>query len=111
VKVKLPGSGGNFAQLAKKAQEIQSKLSSAIEELETKEYSASSGGGAVIASVSGAMLVNEIKIKSEVISPDDPEMLADMIIAAVNEALRKASEEKESIQKEISGQMIPPGLI
>ena len=79
-------------------------------ELEEKEYTATSGGDAVKAVVTGKMEVKSIEIKPEVIDPDDAEMLGDLVTAAVNEALRAAAQEKEERMTSISGGMNIPGL-
>ena len=91
------GGGGpaNLQQLARQAQKMQEQMEAVTAELEEKEYSATAGGDAVKAIVTGKMEVKSIEIKPEVIDPDDAEMLGDLVPAAVNEALRTASQEKE----------------
>ncbi|MDO4476404.1 MAG: YbaB/EbfC family nucleoid-associated protein [Clostridia bacterium] len=113
MKVRLPknGSGMNNIQaLAKQAQEAQEQMEKASKELEEKEYSASSGGEAVKVTISGKLEVKNIDIKPEVVDPEDVSMLSDLIIAAINEALRTATQEKEDMMQSISGQMHIPGL-
>ncbi len=113
MKVRLPKSGAgmnNIQDLAKKAQEAQEKMEKASAELEEKEYSASSGGEAVKVTISGKLEVKNIDIKPEVVDPQDVTMLSDLIIAAVNEAIKKVNEEKEEMMQNISGQMHIPGL-
>ena len=85
-------------------------MEKASAELEKKEYSASSGGEAVKVTVSGKFEVKNIDIKPEVVDPQDVSMLSDLIIAAINEAIRKADQEKEEMMQSISGQMHIPGL-
>lgn len=110
MKARLPqgygNSGpGNMQQLAKQAQQMQEQMETLTEELDAKEYSATSGGDAVKATVLGKMEVKEIEIKPEVIDPDDAEMLGDLVTAAVNEALRAAEQEREERLGAISGGM------
>lgn len=87
----FPG-GGNLNNLLKQAQGFQKKLEEKQQELEVKTVEASSGGGAVVAVANGKKQIIDIKIKPEVIDPDDVEMLEDLILAAVNESLKKAEE-------------------
>lgn len=100
----------NLQQLAKQAQKMQEEMDNASTELEAKEYKATSGGEAVSVVVTGKMEVKNIDIKPEVVDPDDVEMLADLITAAVNEALRAAATEKEEVMTKISGGLNMPGL-
>ncbi len=100
----------NLQQLAKQAQKMQEEMDAASTELEAKEYSATAGGEAVSVTVSGGMKIKKIDIKPEVVDPDDVEILADMIIAAANEALKAASTEKEEVMTKISGGLNMPGL-
>ena len=115
MKARLPqGYGGcgpsNLQQLARQAQKMQEQMETVTAELEEKEYTATSGGDAVKAVVTGKMEVKSIEIKPEVIDPDDAEMLGDLVTAAVNEALRAAAQEKEERMTSISGGMNIPGL-
>lgn len=114
MKARLPqGFGGgpnNLQQLAKQAQQLQEKMDAASQELEEKEYSAAAGGGAVNVVVTGKMEVKSITIKPEVVDPEDIEMLSDLVIAAVNEALRTAASEKADTMEQISGGLNMPGL-
>ncbi len=116
MKARLPkgynggGAPANLQQLAKQAQKMQEEMDSASNELEAKEYSATSGGGAVNVTVTGKMEVKSIEIKPEIVDPEDVEMLSDVITAAVNEALRAAATEKEEVMTKISGGLNMPGL-
>jgi len=87
----FPG-GGNINNLIKQAQTFQKKLEEKQQELEIRTVEASSGGGAVVAVANGKKQLLEIKIKPEVVDPDDVEMLQDLVLAAVNEALKRAEE-------------------
>ncbi|HBM79688.1 MAG: YbaB/EbfC family nucleoid-associated protein [Clostridiales bacterium] len=84
--------GGNLNNLIKQAQVFQKKLEEKQLELQGKTVEASSGGGAVVAVANGKKQVIEIKIKPEVVDPEDVDMLQDLVLAAVNEALKKAEE-------------------
>ncbi len=104
------GAPSNLQQLARQAQKMQEEMDAASTELESKEYTATAGGEAVKVTVSGAMEVKSIDIKPEVVDPEDVEMLSDLVIAAVNEALRTAASEKEQVMTKISGGLNMPGL-
>lgn len=99
----FPGFGGNMNNLMKQAQKMQKDMAKLQEELESKTVEATAGGGAVRVVVSGKKEVMEIEIKPEVIDPDDAEMLQDLVMAAVNEALRKAEEMVSSEMGKITG--------
>ena len=90
----FPGGGmpGNMANLMKQAQKMQRQMEEQAKEMETKEFSATAGGGAVEVTVSGSKKILKVKLDEEVVDPDDVEMLEDLIMAATNEALRKADE-------------------
>ena len=97
------GMPGNMNNLMKQAQRMQKKMEEKTKELEGKEWEASVGGGAVTVKVTGKKEVSSVKIEEEVIDPDDVEMLQDLIMTAVNEALRKMEEETQSIMGDITG--------
>ena len=78
--------------LMKQAQKMQRQMEEAAKELETKEYTATAGGGAIEVTVSGQKKLTKVVLEEEIVDPDDIEMLQDLIIAAVNEALAKADE-------------------
>ena len=83
-------------KLFQQAQQMQEQMAKAQEELASETVEASAGGGMVTVKANGALEITEIKISPEAIDPDDPEMLSDMILAAVNEALRSAQSLMES---------------
>jgi nucleoid-associated protein EbfC len=82
----------NMQQMLKQVQKMQADMARAQEELAAAEVEATAGGGMVSVRVTGALVVKEIRIDPAAIDPDDPELLADMVLAAVNEALRAAQE-------------------
>lgn len=106
----MPPMGGNMNNLMKQAQKLQKQMEEMREEIEKKTVEASSGGGAVTAVVSGKKEIIDIKIKPEVVDPDDVEMLQDLIIAAVNEAISKAGEMMEQEMAKVTGGFNIPGL-
>ena len=116
MKARLPkgfnngGSNTNIQQLARQAQKMQEEMDEATKELDVKEYAAAAGGGAVNAVVTGALEVKSIEISKDVVDPEDIDMLSDLIIAAVNEAIRKARDEKAATMDKISGGLNVPGL-
>jgi hypothetical protein len=82
----------NMQQMMKQVQKMQADMARAQEELAAAEVEASAGGGMVTVRVTGALVVKEVRIDPAAIDPDDPELLADMVLAATNEALRAAQE-------------------
>ena len=95
--------GGNMNNMIRQAQKMQQDMMKAQEELESKTYEAQAGGGAVSAAVSGKKELLSIAIDPEAVDPDDVEMLQDLIVAAVNEALRKAAEDAASQMSRLTG--------
>ena len=105
----MPG-GMNQAAMMKQAQKMQQEMLRMQEELENKTYSATTGGGMVTATVNGKHQVMDIQIKPEAVDPDDVEMLQDMIIAAVNEAMRTADNEAANNMSRLTGGLNLGGL-
>ncbi|MDY5912635.1 MAG: YbaB/EbfC family nucleoid-associated protein [Inconstantimicrobium porci] len=105
----FPG-GGNMNNLMKQAQKLQKQMEESQKELENSEFEASTGGGAVSVKVNGKKEVLSVNIKEEVVDSDDVEMLEDLILSAVNEALRKADEETANKMGKLTGGMNIPGL-
>ena len=94
----FPGGGmpGNMANLMKQAQKMQRQM-------ETKEFTATAGGGAVEVTISGKREVLKVKLSEEAVDPDDIETLEDLIVAATNEALRKVDEESGAAMSKLTG--------
>jgi len=105
----MPG-GGNMNNMMKQVQKMQKQMEDVQGELEEREVEASSGGGAVNVKVTGKKALIELKINPDVVDKDDVEMLEDMIVAAINEAFRKADEMVESEMKKVTGGVNIPGL-
>ena len=102
--------GGNMQQLARQAQKLQQQMAKMQEEIEAREFEASAGGGMATAKVNGKKELLSIEIKPEAVDPDDVEMLQDLIVAAVNEALRQAGDAMEQGMGKMTGGMGFPGL-
>lgn len=102
--------GGNMNNIMKQAQKFQKQMEDMQGELENKEFSATVGGGAVTAVVTGKKQIVDIKIKPEVVDPDDVEMLQDLILTACNEALKIAEEETSAEMKKLTGGLNIPGM-
>ena len=105
----MPG-GMNQMAMMKQAQKMQQELLRMQEEQETKEYTASAGGGMVTASVNGKHEVVNLTINPEAVDPDDVEMLQDMVMAAVNEAMRTADAEAANNMSRLTGGLNLGGL-
>ena len=105
------GMPGNMNNLMKQAQRMQRQMEEGQKELETKEFTAKAGGGAVEVTVSGKKEILSVKLSEEAVDPDDSEMLEDLIMAATNEALRMAEEaSQEAMSKMTGGLGLPGGL-
>ena len=103
----FPGMGGNMNQLIKQAQKMQNDMMKAQEDIEQKEFEVTSGGGAVTLVMNGKKIVKSIKIKPEVVDPDDVEMLEDLILTAFTEGMKKAD---SIVEAEMGKFNVPGGL-
>ena len=104
----MGGFGGmNINQLMKEAKKMQADLEKSQEELQSKDFEATAGGGAISVKVSGSKEIKSINIDKDVVDPDDIEMLQDLIITCINEALRKV----DSAQAQAMGKYNIPGLM
>ena len=115
MKARLPqgyggGGPGNMQSMLKQAQKMQEDMARLQEELDAREYTATAGGGAVTAVVDGKHKVKSLEIKPEVVDPEDVEMLADLVAAAVNEAIRQAVETSETEMAKITSGAGRPGM-
>lgn len=102
--------GGMNMNMIKQAQKMQQDMLKMQEELETKEYEATVGGGMVTARVSGKHELVSLSINPEAVDPEDVEMLQDMVVAAVNEAMRKAEAETQQTMAKLTGGLNLGGL-
>ncbi len=104
----MGGFGGmNMNNLMKQAKKMQEEMQKSQEELSSKEFDSTAGGGAISVKVTGEKVIKKIKIKPDVVDPDDVEMLEDLILTCVNEALRKV----DSAQSQEFGKFNIPGLM
>lgn len=103
----FPGGAmpGNMNNLMKQAQRMQRQMEESQRELETKEFTAAAGGGAVQVTVSGKKEVLKVVLSEEVVDPDDIEMLQDLIMAATNEAMKQADEANAAMMSKMTGGM------
>ena len=114
MKANLPkgmgGGPGNMQAMLRQAQKMQDEAQRVQAELEATEYAATSGGGAVSATVNGKHDLVALTISPDVVDPDDAEMLADLVMAAINEANRTAAKDAEQKMGAVTGGMNIPGL-
>ena len=101
----FPGGGmpGNMNNLMKQAQKMQRQAEENQKALEEKEFTAAAGGGAVEVTISGKREIKKVKLTEEVVDPDDIEMLEDLVVAAVNEAMRMAEEANAEVMNKMTG--------
>lgn len=100
----IGGMGGGFnMNMIKQAQKMRQDMQKMQEELENKEYTAQAGGGVVSATVSGKHELKSLAIDPEAVDPEDVEMLQDLIVAAVNEAMRTASSDAAASMGQLTG--------
>lgn len=102
--------GGVNANMIKQAQKMQQQMMQMQQEMESKEYEATAGGGMVTAAVNGKHELLRLSIDPEAVDPEDVEMLQDMVIAAVNEAMRKADAEASANMSKLTGGLNLGGL-
>lgn len=114
MKSRLPeGFGGGPASMQgmiKQAQKMQERMAELQEELDAREYEIKAGGGAVTLTINGKKEVSALEIAPEIVDPDDIETLSDIIIAAVNEAIKKVEETNSEEMSKITGSMSMPGM-
>lgn len=114
MKARLPqgygGGASNMNSMIKQAQKMQEEMGKVQQELEEKVYDVTSGGGAVKVTITGKREIKAIELKPEVVDPDDIEMLQDMIVAAVNEAIRKVNDVSEEEMSKVTSGLNMPGL-
>ena len=106
----MPMGGMNQMQMMKQAQKMQQDLLKMQEEMQSKEYEATAGGGVITAVVNGSHELLRVTIDPEAVDPDDVEMLQDMVVAAVNEAMRKAESDSAASMSKLTGGLNLGGL-
>ena len=97
------GMPGNMTNLMKQGQRMQRQMEETTKKLESKEYTANAGGGAVSVTVSGKKEILAVKLSPEVVDPEDIEMLEDLIVAAANEALRQMEADSTEAMSRLTG--------
>ena len=109
----FPGMGGgmNMNAMIKQAQKMQQQMAKAQEDVENTDFTASAGGGAVQAVVNGKKELKALTIQPDAVDPQDVEMLQDLVISAVNEALRQADEAMNNSMNSLTGGLNIPGLL
>ena len=114
MKVRLPqGMGGgpsNMQAVLKQAQKMQEDMAAKQEELDAREYDISAGGGVVNVKINGKREILAIDLKPEIVDPDDIETLSDILVAAVNEAIKRVDDTNNAELNKITGPMNLPGL-
>ncbi len=111
MKVRLPknsgmgGMGGNMQEMLKQAQKMQEDMASLQAELEEREYEISAGGGMVTVKINGKKQILSMDIRPEVVDPDDIETLSDVVVAAVNEAIRRVEDTASEEMSKLTGPM------
>lgn len=106
----FPGGNFNINQMMKQAQKMQQEMARIQEELQNKTVEAAAGGGMVTVVANGRKELVDIKIDPQVIDPNDPEMLQDLVLAACNEALHKVEEMMAEEMQKLTGGLNIPGL-
>ena len=114
MKVRLPkGMGGgpqDMNTLMRQAQKMQEDMAAKQEELEAQEYDVAAGGGVVKVRINGKKEILSVEIDPEVIDPDDPETLEDLVVAAVNEAIKNVENDASNEMSKLTGGMNIPGM-
>ena len=112
MRANIPKSAGpqNMQAMLKQAQKMQEDMENLQTELDEREYDVSAGGGVVTVKISGKKEILAIDIKPEIIDPDDPETLSDILVAAVNEAIKRVEDTNSAEMQKVTGQMSLPGL-
>ncbi len=104
------GGGQDMNSMIHQAKKMQDQIATLQEDIENRTFTASAGGGAVSVVVTGKKTIESIELKPEVVTPDDIEMLQDLIISAVNEAINAVEETTEKEMSKITGGVALPGL-
>lgn len=110
MKVRIPNQGPSRNDMLKQVQKMQEDMAALQADLDEREFSAVSGGGAVSVKVNGKHELTELKISPDAIDPEDPEMLEDLVTVAVNEAIAKATKTSEEEMGAITGGLNLPGM-
>lgn len=104
------GGAQNMNAMIRQAQKMQDEITTLQEDIENREFSATSGGGAVSVVVTGKKIIKSLTINKEVVDPEDVEMLQDLVISAINEAVNQVESTTETEMSKITGGVSLPGL-
>lgn len=110
MKVRIPNQGPSRNDMLKQVQKMQEDMANLQADLDEREFTATSGGGAISVTVTGKHELKELKIDPDIIDPEDPEMLEDLITVAVNEAIANATKTSEEEMGAITGGLNLPGM-
>lgn len=113
MKARIPKTGGgaqNMNQMIRQAQKMQDEITVLQEDIEARDFSATAGGGAVEVTLTGKKTIKSLTLKPEIVDPEDIEMLQDLIISAINEAVNNIETTTESEMSKITGGVALPGL-
>ena len=112
MKVRIPQGmgGGNMQSMLKQAQKMQEDMAAKQAELEAREYEVAAGGGVVNVKINGKKEILSVKLAEEIVDPDDIETLEDLIVAGVNEAIKKVETDSAEEMAKITGNMNIPGM-
>ncbi len=114
MKARLPkGMGGgpqNMQGMIRQAQKMQEDMAALQEDLDAREYEVSAGGGVVTVKITGKLEVKSIDLKPEIVDPDDIETLSDILVAGVNEAIKKVNETNNEEMAKVTGSISLPGM-
>ena len=112
MKARMPAGFGrpDMNALMRQAQKMQDEITTLQEDIENREFSATSGGGAVSVVVTGKKIIKSLTINKEVVDPEDVEMLQDLVISAINEAVNQVESTTETEMSKITGGVSLPGL-
>ncbi len=112
MKARIPNAGGgaaNMNQMIRQAQKMQEQMQSLQEELDSRVYDISAGGGMVKLKISGQKVISDLEISPEIVDPDDVETLADIVTAAVNQAIKQVEDTNANEMQKITGGIGLPG--
>lgn len=114
MKARIPkeytGGPNNMQGMIRQAQKMQEEMAAKQEELDAQEYEVQAGGGAVTVTINGKKEILNIAISPEIVDPDDIETLSDILVAGVNEAIKKVESTNAAEMEKITGHMNVPGL-
>jgi len=106
----MPGGGMNMQQMMKQAQKMQRQMEEMQADMANKSLEVSAGGGAIKVTINGEKQITDLVISPDVVDPEDVEMLQDLVISAVNEAIRQMDESTSAQMSKITGGMNLPGM-